>query len=227
MSIPKYPELLITQAVPNDKTKPGISDVDPKNKEMLMIKKKSAKFKEPYPGFINEYPEYFPLTGEKSSSYFVKVGTCPVSSIKDPDECEKKGYNWIPNLVNPPSDADDYYPEQESEEEGIPPQQEGDAGSGKGNCFKPRYMYINNQPINIFGMKGLITSIAKDITSLNPMGLIGIFTDGKSSNKEMIPLPCREGFENICPNKLINYDKYRLLNIILIIFFILIILLMY
>lgn len=224
MLIPKYPELLVTNAIPSNSTKPGISDVDPNNKVLESIKLKSTKFKEPYPGFINEYPEYFPLTGEKSSSYFLKVGTCPVKVIKDKNICLKRGFNWIPNIVNPPSDADEYFPNQSESEEGIDPQEEGGNNSGKGNCYKPRYMYINNQPINIPGMKGLVTSISKDIVALNPMGLIGIFTDGKSSNKNMVPLPCREGFQN--KREIINWRLIIILFIFTCIVFI-IILLMY
>ena len=68
------------------------------------------------------------LSGENSSSYFIRAGTCPKPDLNQ-QQCNAKGYTWVENplyAVTPaalrPSDF-------------IP-----------GSCFKPRYAYIKNTP---------------------------------------------------------------------------------
>jgi len=91
------------------------------------IKRSQIQRSAPYPdSFFNKYP----LTGENSSSYYIKVGNCPTSLTQQ--QCKSKGYNWIENPIIKamPSEL-------------VPPD------SVPGNCFKPRYAYIQNHP----GMK--------------------------------------------------------------------------
>jgi hypothetical protein len=53
--------------------------------------RKNADLGKPYDdGFFNNYG----TNGLKSSSYYVKVGTCARKSITNEEECKKRGYNW-------------------------------------------------------------------------------------------------------------------------------------
>ena len=190
-TLPEYPKILVTQPIPNNSVIAGKSDVDPNNDDLLEIKQKyNDEFKPPYPSFKNDYKKYLPLTGENSSSYFLKVGTCPIKGIKSKKECIKKGYNWVSNAVEPPEDAKGFFPQNgnvntstDSEDDNTP-----------GACFKPRFMFIDNRPKGVSGLKGMVTNLANDISELNPMGLVEILMTGKSSNKNLMPIPCEEGF---------------------------------
>lgn len=83
------------------------------------------------------------LHGEYSSSYFVKVGSCPRHDIKTQSACQNRGYTWTPNIAN----------------------------TKTGSCHQPRYLFINNKPkafMNGSKMKGMIPSLADTILSLTP-----------------------------------------------------------
>jgi hypothetical protein len=204
--IPKYPELLVEGPLINKITQAGISDVSPTDKDALAIKQKYKKFKEPYPGFSNEYPEYFPLTGEKSSSYFLKVGYCPVKSKTDKQLCEASGFSWFGDPLELPPLLKSFFPNKGNrrEDTNTNPADKSNL-SPPGKCYKPRYMFINNQVKPIMGMKGPITNLVNDMEDLNPMELLNILTKGQANNKEMRPLPCVEGFE--MSNTLIDKNK--------------------
>ena len=111
------------------------------------LKVESSYDKQPYsdPFFKKK------LDGEKSSSYFAKVGTCP-TKINDKNACEKKGYSWISN------------PLFKSKNKGV--------NTTVGACFKDKYMYINNAPGLSIGeiknFKGLIPSLLNNLTDLSP-----------------------------------------------------------
>lgn len=101
------------------------------------------------------YPDKFfkKLTGEKSSSFYTMIGSCP-TNIDSKNECEKKGYNWIPNpLFNKPDN-----------QRGV--------DTKAGSCFKGRYALIDNSPGLSIGqiksLKGLIPSLIKNITEFSP-----------------------------------------------------------
>jgi hypothetical protein len=174
--LPKYPKLIAEGPLLTSSTKPGISDATPKD----TVKKKYQSWKEPYPGFSKEYPQYFPLTGERSDSYFVKVGYCPVKSKTNEKDCQNSGFQWFSST---PSIPQGFF------QNTVPT-------PNSGKCYKPRYMYINNQSKPLMGMRGPITNIINDVKDLNPMHLFTIFSKGKSDNKDMNPLPCIEGFSN-------------------------------
>ena len=76
------------------------------------------------------YPDDFfnkPTTGEKSSSYFIKIGECP--TMLNETECKNKGYDWIENPLYKKT------PEFLRQTDFL-----------KGSCLKPRYAYISNSP---------------------------------------------------------------------------------
>ena len=96
------------------------------------------------------YPDSFfnkSLSGENSSSYYIKAGTCPKPELNH-KECLSKGYQWI---GNPLFDAT---PASLRPSDFIP-----------GSCFKPKYAYIKNTP----GLEldfGDIANINKDLGDL-------------------------------------------------------------
>lgn len=95
------------------------------------------------------------LDGENSSSYFAKVGVCPVS-IDNKKKCESKGYKWMGN------------PLFKQSVKGI--------NTTAGSCFKDKYIYIDNKPgISIGEMKsfkGMIPSVINDFSQLSPDKLL-------------------------------------------------------
>ena len=101
------------------------------------------------------------LHGKYSSSYFVKIGTCPRRDIVSREACEKKGYTWTPNVLDK-----------------IMNKMKGGKNVVKnesGSCNQPRYLFIDNSPkpfLNGSKMQGMIPSIANDIASLSPDKLL-------------------------------------------------------
>ena len=208
--LPKYPNYLAVDPLLKSNTRAGYNDISPNNKNLLNLKRKYQDFKEPYPGFSKEYPEYFPLEGERSSSYFIKIGTCPVKSKTKKKECVDGGFQWVSNIPSLPISTQQFFPQKATPLN--PP----------GKCYKPRYMFIDNRDKPILGMKGPIVNITNDVLNLNPMSLIGIFTNGESLNREMRPLPCIEGFTSN-----INHSPHLDLLMIIILFSIICIYIIY
>lgn len=94
--LPNYIGVLLDKSVPDNQSKPGISDLkNASNKGK--INKKYDKLGEPYPGFSKEYPTEVKNIlgmGKYSSSYFQKSGYCPAKGISHKD-CLNKKYYWI------------------------------------------------------------------------------------------------------------------------------------
>lgn len=196
--IPKYLNALSFDEFPNNKSKPILG----KNSE---IKKKYKSFGPPYPEFIKEYPEYFPnkTSGIHSSSYFIHTGFCP-TKIKDKTSCSKKGFKWIPNIINLPKKTKQFF--------------SSDQETTNSKCYKPRYSYVDNSPGDISGLfKGILPSFGKNIVDLNPVSMMNIMMNGKSVSGTFTQLPCKETFINKT-KKNINLEIIILLLLILIIF---------
>ena len=143
------------------------------------------------------------IDGEKSSSFFFKIGTCPRKDIKSLKKCESKGYTWTPNIIA-----------------------KAMGNSNSGTCNQPRYAYIDNSPKAFFNgskMKGLLPSVVNDLASLTPDKLLGSFM-GMSSGDSMTIQPCSKviekfGIMNQRQTTIIEfYIKIILLLIIIIIF---------
>ena len=115
------------------------------------------------------------LNGEKSSSYYFKVGNCD-TAIKNKDRCIEKGYSWI-----------------------------------GGNCYQPRYAYVDNSPgLVIFGdkIKGSVPSLVNNALAFRPDKIVDILR-GRSLGDEF----------NIqqCPTKLETFSNKANTRILLII----------
>lgn len=204
INIPKYINASIFDGIPSVRGKAGYDDVDPANKELINIKKQYNDFKEPYPGFINEYSEFFPqgLEGENASSYFIHTGYCP-TKIDSYKTCHQKGYKWIPNPVSMPIQTSDFFPKEDVDEE-----EKNRNLKSVGGCYKPRYSYVNNKAGDVSGLfKGLVPTIGKDILQLNPVSFMNIIMNGSSPTGDFSQLPCREEFRNGNRNKIKNKNK--------------------
>jgi hypothetical protein len=135
------------------------------------------------------------LHGKYSSSYFVKIGSCPRRDIVTMRECQRKGYTWSPNI------ADRIMKKMQKNKNVV--------RNESGSCSQPRYLFIDNSAkpfINGSNMQGMIPSIANDILSLSPDKLVNAAM-GKSmtGNFEIQQCPTSgiEGFKNI--NKKTDY----------------------
>lgn len=140
--------------------------------------------------FLKKYK----VDGENSSSYYIKVGTCPRSKIQSKSECEKKGFDWIPNPVD--KIMNKFSPGARSE-------------TVSGSCHQPRYAFLNNSPgYTIAGIKqkGLIPSLAKDFLSLSPDKILASL-QGKNIEDLYVVQECvKEKFRNF------NSNSYNLIN---------------
>ena len=167
-------------------------------------KKETPPTKDP---FLKKYK----VTGDKSSSYYVKVGNCPRPDIKTVDNCESMGYSWIPNIIDNVRDKLPF----SSKKPHSP-----------GSCHQPRYGYINNSPgVKIGGVKfrGLIPSLANDFLALSPDKIVAAM-EGKSIDNlfELQQCPIVEEFrqhtETIYNNVLI-YNIFVLLILLFLVFY--------
>jgi hypothetical protein len=115
------------------------------------------------------------LNGEKSSSYYFKVGNCD-TAIKNKNRCIEKGYSWI-----------------------------------GGNCYQPRYAYVDNSPgLVMFGdkLKGSVPSLINNAMAFRPDKIVDILR-GRSLGDEF----------NIqqCPAKLETFSNKANTRILIII----------
>lgn len=174
------------------------------------------------------------IDGEYSSSYFIRVGSCPRPDITDRNKCSNKKFDW----VNDPIDT-----ALAGMTGGIP----------DGSCHQPRYAFINNQPgleiktpsirigsvetpnIKFGKLKGYIPSLANDFLSLTPDKLFSAYT-GNSVKGYLDVQKCKtfkkpakkskEGFINIDKqNFLFNKILSATVLIYFVVFFIIITLL--
>ena len=193
----QYNELLLENGIPNN------SFNNNPNKEYWSIQEnKSINQPLPYPSFKKDYPEKnYPLNGKGSGSYFIEAGKCK-TNIMNKDLCLKKSYKWIDANNKIPKELQKYYPKSKNPiPEHIKTEKEKKEyikkdPPPKGACFKPRYVYINNQPRGpVNGMKGLVPTIISDIKDLSPDKIFALFK-GQSITGSGGLLPCREEFKN-------------------------------
>jgi hypothetical protein len=162
----------------------------------------------------DKFLKTFKLTGDKSSSYFVKVGTCPRPDIKKIGDCESKGYDWTPNPLDKVMKA-------------MPKMMRSETKSG--SCHQPRYMFVNNTPgmkIGPIKARGLIPALANDFMALSPDKIFAAL-QGQSITNYMTIQSCpkiKEGFSNSNINNRLsilgeNIFSYSIILIIIICLF--------
>ena len=205
----KYFDGLIIEGNPNKNTIAGITDVPSENVQERIKKQANAAIGMPYQKFRIDYPEReYPTNGKFSSSYFVQSGFCPVKSAKTQEECRTldTNYTWIPNPIVIPSSVKSLFSNNKDKINDK---------EGSGNCFKPRYSYLNNAAESDL-TSGMVPSLLDDVSDLNPSYLLGVSMgkpvmgtrDNEPARFQL--LPCVEGFNNYL-NKNIN-DQEKILN---------------
>ncbi len=164
------------------------------------------------------------LKGERASSYFARVGTCPRPDIKNPKICINKGFNWISDPIDKVFDKIT-----------------GKSSKISGSCHQPRYIYLNNSPglelktmkiggipsVSLGKLKGYVPSVANDILSMSPDKLFRAFS-GKSVDGHMTVQPCpkfKEKFTNL--KNIETYQYTQIISLLTIIFVSILIVLFY
>jgi hypothetical protein len=207
----KYAKGLITDEFPNNKTVAGVTDTvtENKNRKYIVDATRLMDNKLPYPSFRKDYPECtYPTTGRHSSSYFVNVGKCP-TRITDKDICINKGYSWIPEKESPEA-MKGYVKENDTrgtvntEGAGIKPP----PLPPKGNCYKPRFLYVDNSAKGIFNNAGAVPAMFNEIGSVMPDKLYDIMSGYAISGSGIVPCSTEE-FTNI------GYDVKGITSVVL------------
>ena len=119
------------KANPNNSSRAAVSDLPQCNPNesnyqgcTIMNELRKSNQTTPFPdSFFNKN-----LSGENSSSYFIRAGSCPKPDLNK-EQCQAKGYSWIENPLYANSPVKLLPPEMIS-----------------GSCFKPKYAYIKNTP---------------------------------------------------------------------------------
>lgn len=194
----KYVDVMIKNPLPNKYDRAGYTDINNSHSKILnkLINYKNKNDKLPYKTFKIDYPEkIYPTKGEYSTSYFIKIGTCP-TSINNRQQCIKKGYKWISNpkkLTN----IQKYFSK-------IGPQKIFAINQPDNECIKPQYMYINNRPQG--KEKGIVPSIAEDIMNITPEKLSAILNGHNTLSGGVIP--CKKQ-DNIYKSREFNPNEYK------------------
>lgn len=99
----KFNDTLFIEPTPNENTKLG-DDISTINNSEITNSLKNIKNTYnnnplPYPSFLQDFPpDKYPTDKEHSSSYFIKIGNCPVK-INSKNHCENLGYTWKNNSL--------------------------------------------------------------------------------------------------------------------------------
>ena len=214
LAFSKIVDGLVADPIPNNKSKPGMKNRNSdypslvacaKDYKCTTTQKVKAMYKQKKPTqdkFLKNK-----VDGEYSSSYYFKVGSCPRHDIKTKTPCEKKGYTWIPNIL-------DMVVKSLQKKKG------NDGQSSSGSCHQPRYAFIDNSPKAFFNgsnLKGFIPAIASDLMTLAPDKLIGSLLGASVKNSYTIQ-SCpntREGFEDFGGGGKSNRYNYIFLFIVI------------
>lgn len=89
----------ISDPIPNTKTQAGIDDVN-RCEDNDMNCKMTQEIRNSYKQDAPTDDEFMKnrLEGEYSSSYYVRIGYCPRPDISERNNCESKGYTWLPEV---------------------------------------------------------------------------------------------------------------------------------
>ena len=185
-----YLEALLEKPYPKRGTQAGVDDIIQDDPTAVAIKAKYRQLNHelPYPSFRKDYPSCrYPTTGEHSSSYFIKSGSCK-TKIGNKALCEKRGYKWVNNPYNKvPKIAKEIltYVKNKKNKADKPP---------AGFCYKPRFSYIDNSAKSIMGKKGFAPSMFSDILNVAPDKIFNILAGYTVDGSGL--LPCVEDFQN-------------------------------
>jgi hypothetical protein len=104
------------------------------------------------------------LTGKGSSSFFFQIGYCPRIDIKSKKECERRGYKWDENRVDPENSL----------------------------CSQPRYAFVDNQSRPFLcgsKLEGQLPSIANNLKDMMSVDLLAGMKEMSSGRLEIMPCP--------------------------------------
>ncbi len=194
----QYATALLKDKFPSNDMYAGVSDIIKEDTERVNLSNKTQLLSSelPYPTFRKDYPECnYPTTGENSSSYFIRTGSCP-TRIRTKQKCIDRGYSWIPN-TNDTSDLNDHVKTKNKdydESTGI----KYSTPSDNGSCFKPRFSYIDNSSKGFLNNNGMIPSLLNDINSLSPDKIMSVLAGQTVEGSGQ--LPCVEDFNNYNSN---------------------------
>lgn len=199
----EYIQPLVKERYPEKNSAAGVDDIYKEDKKKVAIKKIYNSQKLPYPTFKKDYPDCkFKTTGEYSSSYFIKAGTCPTKITKK-KKCLNMKYQWVANSKTFPKSLTGTFTKKKKK-----PAQKLPSGS----CFKPRFVYVNNKAKGAYGQNGLIPSTFTDLMNVSPEKLFAVLSGQQIDGTGL--LPCVEDFNNY-NNKKCN-KKYNYFTIIII-----------
>lgn len=233
-----YRDTLRKEEIPNNKSVAGTTGKNNDGfagvEEVIKIKKKYNKLDEPYKGFKKDYKYFFENkfnnnsgpTGKYASSYFIKSGNCPVPGINNVAACKSKGFTWNPSRTMINNSMKAFFPGT-------------DKSKNTSNCFKPRYAFIDNSAGSLYPSgsgsdNGMIPTIAKTMSNLNPIELSLAATYGRTSDGSYYLLPCNPngttvdtldvskvtGSKERFANKTSFLNKYKMWEIIILLFII-------
>ena len=220
VKLKKYVDYMTTNPFPNDNTIPGITDtvIENNDKKKIINLKKIEDSKLPYPSFKKDYPEcLYPTTGKHSSSYFIRSGTCP-TKIVDKDTCINRGYEWVPEKA-PPSYVKNYintYDSDKNKNIPAPDTPKPPPPPEKGNCFKPRFVYIDNSAKGILGLEGVVPSTFNELNSVRPDKLADMMAGYSIGGSGIVPCAIEEFMND---NNKLNYSSILLIGTILVVIY--------
>lgn len=190
MKLNKYNQAILYNPTPNMNSVSGVSDVnnsDPNvQNELEKIKQQYTNMPLPYPTFKEDYPEnIYPTKGEYASSYFLKVGQCKTKDNQQ--NCIKKNLKWVPNKPNLQNIQSFFnLSKTKNNIKSLPKK------INNGNCYKPRFIYLNNKSKGSGILKGLTPSLFDDIMNITPERLMAIISGYSVGGGGL--LPCKEGY---------------------------------
>jgi len=160
---------------------------DPKLQAACIARMKVKYRNKELPPSNDIFLKKYRLTGDRSGSYYIKIGTCPRPDIKSVKKCEAKGYDWVPNILDNIMNS---------------MKKSARSQTQRGSCYQPRYAYIDNSPGFIIAgtkFRGLVPALAKDFMALSPDKVLATL-QGKNVADLFVVQPCPtvkvESFKN-------------------------------
>lgn len=117
--------------------------------------------------FVEESNAQFfnkPMTGRNSSSFFFQIGYCPRIDIKTKKECERRGYKWDENRVDPENSL----------------------------CSQPRYAYVDNTSKPLLcgsNLEGQLPSIVNNVKDMMTVDLLAGMKEMSTGRLEIMQCP--------------------------------------